>query len=58
MTKLGQLSPDLQRQYDWQCLNCNHVFKHQGAGLKCPKCGGQLQKIDTPEKVKELTIGD
>jgi len=58
MERLGQLSPDLQRRYDWECSSCNHVFQNQGSGLKCPKCGGQLRKIVSPELVKEKTIGD
>ena len=58
MAKLGSLSSDMRRQYEWQCLSCNHVFKQQAAGLKCTKCGGSLQRIDQIEEVLELTMGD
>jgi len=61
MTKLGSLPDAMKHQYEWQCRNCNTVFKHAGAGLKCTNCGGSLQKVYGPEleKIKwEMEIGD
>jgi len=61
MGKLGSLSDDMKRQYEWQCRNCNHVFKNQGAGMKCTICGSSLQKIQNPLLEKELwemNVGD
>jgi len=60
MSKLSSLPQNLREKYEWQCFTCNHSFK-SSHGLRCPKCGGSVQKIgrDEIEKIKDqMEIGD
>lgn len=58
MTKLKDLSPSMQSQYEMVCSSSSCKTAYRKAGLKCLKCGSSLMRKKDIKTVDDIVIGD